>query len=90
MSASPPADYRQALMPRPLSGAAQYAMPLPRLRPCGAGAHPGGGVMGHAERNAARAACTIGKHAMISPCHPRTSQSNRLNLWHRWNDYSVS
>jgi phytoene dehydrogenase-like protein len=45
----------QALMLRPVSGAAQYAMPVPGLWLCGAGAHPGGGVMGHAGRNAARA-----------------------------------
>jgi phytoene dehydrogenase-like protein len=45
----------QALMLRPVSGAAQYAMPVPGLWLCGAGAHPGGGVLGHAGRNAARA-----------------------------------
>jgi phytoene dehydrogenase-like protein len=45
----------QALMLRPVPGAAQYAMPVPGLWLCGAGAHPGGGVMGHAGRNAARA-----------------------------------
>lgn len=45
----------QALMLRPVPGAAQYQMPLPGLWLCGAGAHPGGGVMGHAGRNAARA-----------------------------------
>ncbi len=43
----------QALMLRPFPGAAQYAMPLPGLYLCGAGCHPGGGVMGHAGRNAA-------------------------------------
>ena len=45
----------QALMLRPVPGAAQYAMPVPGLWLCGAGAHPGGGIMGHAGRNAARA-----------------------------------
>jgi phytoene dehydrogenase-like protein len=44
----------QLLMVRPVPGAAQYATPLPGLYLCGAGAHPGGGVMGLAGRNAAR------------------------------------
>jgi len=39
---------------RPLPGAAQHATPLPGLYLCGAGCHPGGGVMGIAGRNAAR------------------------------------
>ncbi len=43
----------QLLMLRPVPGAAQYATPLPGLYLCGAGAHPGGGVMGAAGRNAA-------------------------------------
>jgi phytoene dehydrogenase-like protein len=45
----------QALMMRPVYGAAQYAAPVDGLWLCGAGSHPGGGVMGHAGRNAARA-----------------------------------
>lgn len=45
----------QALMMRPVPGAAQYATPLSGLYLCGAGCHPGGGVMGHAGRNAANA-----------------------------------
>lgn len=45
----------QFLMLRPVPGAAQYAMPVPGLFLCGAGCHPGGGVMGAAGRNAARA-----------------------------------
>jgi phytoene dehydrogenase-like protein len=45
----------QFLMLRPVPGAAQYATPLPGLYLCGAGAHPGGGVMGSAGRNAANA-----------------------------------
>jgi phytoene dehydrogenase-like protein len=45
----------QFLFVRPVSGAAQYAMPLDGLYLCGAGAHPGGGVSGAAGRNAARA-----------------------------------
>jgi phytoene dehydrogenase-like protein len=36
-------------------GAAQYAMPVTGLYLCGAGAHPGGGVMGCAGKNAATA-----------------------------------
>ncbi|MEM0954877.1 MAG: NAD(P)/FAD-dependent oxidoreductase [Pseudomonadota bacterium] len=44
----------QALMMRPMPGAHQYSTPLPGLYLCGAGAHPGGGVMGVAGRNAAR------------------------------------
>ncbi|MBT8094147.1 MAG: NAD(P)/FAD-dependent oxidoreductase [Gammaproteobacteria bacterium] len=45
----------QFLFVRPVSGAAQYAMPLDGLYLCGAGVHPGGGVSGAAGRNAARA-----------------------------------
>jgi phytoene dehydrogenase-like protein len=44
----------QFLMVRPVPGAAQYSTPLEGLFLCGAGAHPGGGVMGVAGRNAAR------------------------------------
>ncbi len=39
---------------RPVPGAAQYKMPVEGLFLCGAGCHPGGGVMGLAGRNAAR------------------------------------
>ena len=45
----------QFLMTRPVYGTAQYAAPVNGLWICGAGSHPGGGVMGHAGRNAARA-----------------------------------
>ncbi len=45
----------QFMMLRPVPGAAQYAMPVAGLYMCGAGCHPGGGVMGDAGRNAARA-----------------------------------
>ena len=45
----------QFLFVRPVSGAAQYAMPLDGLWLCGAGTHPGGGISGAAGRNAARA-----------------------------------
>ena len=41
-------------MLRPVPGATQYATPLPGLYLCGAGCHPGGGVMGAAGMNAAR------------------------------------
>jgi phytoene dehydrogenase-like protein len=44
----------QMFMLRPVPGIAQYATPLPGLYLCGAGSHPGGGVMGAAGMNAAR------------------------------------
>jgi phytoene dehydrogenase-like protein len=44
----------QFLMVRPVPGAAQYQTPVSGLFLCGAGCHPGGGVMGLAGRNAAR------------------------------------
>lgn len=44
----------QFLMLRPAPGAAQYATPVKGLFLCGAGAHPGGGVMGLPGRNAAK------------------------------------
>lgn len=44
----------QMMMLRPVHGAGQYATPLPGLYLCGAGSHPGGGVMGAAGLNAAR------------------------------------
>ena len=44
----------QFLMTRPVPGAARYGTPLEGLFLCGAGTHPGGGVMGVAGRNAAR------------------------------------
>ena len=45
----------QFFMVRPVPGATQYCAPLPGLFLCGAGCHPGGGVMGLAGRNAAQA-----------------------------------
>jgi len=45
----------QFLMMRPVPGIAQYHTPVDGLHLCGAGSHPGGGVMGSAGRNAARA-----------------------------------
>jgi phytoene dehydrogenase-like protein len=44
----------QFMMLRPVPGAAQYSTPVAGLYLCGAGVHPGGGVMGLAGRNAAR------------------------------------
>jgi phytoene dehydrogenase-like protein len=44
----------QFFMVRPVPGAAQYQTPVDGLYLCGAGCHPGGGVMGTAGRNAAR------------------------------------
>ncbi len=46
--------FDQFLMVRPVPGAAQYLTPLAGLFLCGAGCHPGGGVMGLAGRNAAQ------------------------------------
>jgi|TARA_B110000467_G_C18339412_1_gene502090 phytoene dehydrogenase-like protein len=43
----------QMLMLRPVPEASQYQLPLEGMYICGAGAHPGGGVMGAAGRNAA-------------------------------------
>lgn len=45
----------QMFMLRPVPAAARYATPLPGLFLCGAGSHPGGGVMGAAALNAAKA-----------------------------------
>ena len=45
----------QFLMLRPVPGAAQYHTPVDHLYLCGAGAHPGGGVMGTVGYNAAAA-----------------------------------
>jgi phytoene dehydrogenase-like protein len=45
--------FDQILMVRPVPGAAQYRTPVAGLFLCGAGCHPGGGVMGVAGRNAA-------------------------------------
>ena len=42
----------QFMMLRPVPGAAQYSTPVQGLYLCGAGSHPGGGVMGLAGRNA--------------------------------------
>jgi phytoene dehydrogenase-like protein len=42
-------------MLRPVPGAAQYKTPVEGLYLCGAGSHPGGGVMGNAGQNAATA-----------------------------------
>ncbi len=44
----------QMLMMRPTYEAAQYSTPIPGLFLCGAGCHPGGGMMGAAGHNAAR------------------------------------
>lgn len=51
----------QFFFTRPLPGAAQYATPLAGLYLCGAGSHPGGGVMGIAGRNAAQQLLREGK-----------------------------
>lgn len=46
--------FDQFFMVRPVPGAAQYRTPVDGLYLCGAGAHPGGGVMGASGRNAAQ------------------------------------
>lgn len=46
--------FDQFFMVRPVPGAAQHATPVPGLYLCGAGCHPGGGVIGTAGLNAAR------------------------------------
>jgi len=46
--------FDQLFMLRPVPGATQYATPMAGLFLCGAGTHPGGGVMGVAGMNAAR------------------------------------
>jgi phytoene dehydrogenase-like protein len=45
---------------RPAAGYAKYRMPVKGLFLCGAAAHPGGGVMGAAGRNAAKAILKAG------------------------------
>jgi phytoene dehydrogenase-like protein len=52
--------FDQFLMVRPVPGAAQYRTPLDGLYLCGAGCHPGGGVMGVAGRNAAQEVLKVG------------------------------
>jgi phytoene dehydrogenase-like protein len=47
--------FDQFFFTRPVPGAAQYASPMAGLYLCGAGSHPGGGVMGIAGLNAAGA-----------------------------------
>jgi phytoene dehydrogenase-like protein len=46
-------SFDQFFFTRPVPGAARYAAPVDGLYLCGAGSHPGGGVMGIAGRNAA-------------------------------------
>ncbi|MEP6390754.1 MAG: NAD(P)/FAD-dependent oxidoreductase [Halioglobus sp.] len=47
-------SFDQVLMMRPFPAAAQYETPVAGLFLCGAGSHPGGGLMGLAGSNAAR------------------------------------
>ena len=51
----------QLLMMRPTFGAAQYKTPVDGLFLCGAGCHPGGGIMGGPGHNAARAVIKAGR-----------------------------
>jgi len=56
----------QFLMLRPVPGSAQYQSPVDGLFLCGAGSHPGGGVMGSAGRNAANAVLNTTKGRQAS------------------------
>ncbi len=51
----------QLLMMRPTHGAAQYSTPIDGLFLCGAGCHPGGGIMGGPGHNAAQAVIKSGR-----------------------------
>ena len=53
----------QYLMLRPVPHSAQYASPVNGLYLCGAGSHPGGGVMGSAGRNAAKVVLMEDQHS---------------------------
>jgi len=53
----------QIMMMRPFPGSTQYGTPVDNLYLCSAGAHPGGGVMGLAGRNAAKEIIKRGKAA---------------------------
>ncbi len=55
--------FDQFLMVRPVPGAAQYRTPLDGLFLCGAGCHPGGGVMGIAGRNAAQEVLKVSQNS---------------------------
>jgi phytoene dehydrogenase-like protein len=55
--------FDQFLMVRPVPGAAQYRTPMDGLFLCGAGCHPGGGVMGIAGRNAAQQVLEMGMNS---------------------------
>ena len=89
-------------MLRPVPGAAQYAMPVNGLYLCGAGCHPGRRRHGQRrqERGAARSSTRSARHedtkehfrtaVYATPFHPRTSQLNVLNEWHRWKDYTTA
>ncbi|TNE39185.1 MAG: NAD(P)/FAD-dependent oxidoreductase, partial [Alphaproteobacteria bacterium] len=54
-------SFDQIMMMRPVYGSAQYQTPMDGLYLCGAGAHPGGGVMGAAGHNAAQAILAEGE-----------------------------
>jgi phytoene dehydrogenase-like protein len=54
----------QMFFMRPVAGWARYRTPVQGLYLCGAGTHPGGGVMGAPGFNAARAILTGVRHAL--------------------------
>ena len=67
--------FDQFFMVRPVPGAAQYRTPWTGLFLCGAGCHPGGGVMGIAGRNAAQQVLKAGSTcAMTESAAPHFKQ----------------
>src|SRR6202035_2872217 len=64
----------QFLMVRPVPGAAQYQTPVPGLFLCGAGCHPGGGVMALRGRHAARQVIREAAEAMLTESEPHYRQ----------------
>ncbi len=52
----------QILYGRPVLGYSDYTTPIEGLYLCGAGCHPGGGVMGAAGRNCAQIVLEKEKH----------------------------
>src|SRR4030095_11000872 len=57
-----------------------------RGQECGAGRHPGGAQMSQPMNQKEHFRTAVYQ----TPCHERTSALNKLNVWHRWKDYTVS
>ena len=94
----------QFFMVRPVPGAAQYATPVAGFYVCGAGCHPGGGVMGLAGRNAARQVLVRGRVIMShqsnlpphfqqpllpTPFHERARLFSQVDSFVPWAGYST-